>query len=330
MLPVKRWSAFLADRGLDLAESRVTRLDGGEVNLNWKISPVDGPSWVLRQYQVTREAGEVECELAAVDRLSGSGFPTPAPRRSSGGRLWDSVDGKPAALFEFAPGSHPPQRPGGYGSLDLQLGENAARLAGRMHVALAGHQLPGQRSASRDPWKQIVTFLSGPLVDHSLFAKLLEPLRALQARLDSIYAGPTTRVPVGFIHNDITPSNLLLDSAGALVALLDFDDSAQTCLVYELGAIVGAFGRDHDRRVDPRRAISLVSAYDSVRPLTPEEAVLLPDFLAAHAAAQGIAVLSNWLSAGRKVADPLESFSIQEFLDIMNDRHDMRSALTYR
>jgi homoserine kinase type II len=330
MLPVQRWSAFLADRGIDLTESTLSGLDGGEVNLNWKICAEDGRAWVLRQYQVTRDAGEVECELAAVDYLSASGFPTPAPRRSSGGRLWDAVDGKPAALFEFALGSHPPQRAGGYGSLDLQLGEHAARLAGRMHVVLDAHQLPGQRSASRDPWQQVVGFLAGPMVEHPLFAELLEPLRELEARLGPTYARPTLTVPVGFIHNDITPSNLLVDTAGDVAALLDFDDGAQTYLVYELGAIIGAFGKDHDRRIDPERALSLVAAYDAVRPLTPEEARLLPDFLAAHAAAQGISVLSGWLSAGRSAVDPLESFSIQEFLDIVDNRHDVRSALTLR
>ena len=171
-------------------------------------------------------------------------------------------------------------------------------------------------------------FLSGPEADHRLFATLLAPLQALKARLDTVYADPPAAVPFGFIHNDITPSNLLLDTAGDVTALLDFDDSGQTLLVYELGAIIGAFGKDHDRRVDPQRANALVAAYNSVRPLTPEETTLLPDLLAAHAAAQGLSVLSNWLTAGRNVSDPRESFSIQEFLDISDDRQHVRGALS--
>jgi Ser/Thr protein kinase RdoA (MazF antagonist)/membrane protease YdiL (CAAX protease family) len=330
MLPVQRWSAFLAERGIDLTTSTVTRLTGGEVNLNWKISAGGGQARVLRQYQVTHDSGEVDCELSAVAQLATSGFPTPPPLPGRDGRLWDWVDGEPAALFDFASGHHPPQRPGGYGSLDLHLGEQAARLAAQMHLTLTAHQLSGRREARRDPWHQLNGFLSGPKADHPLFATLLVPLQALKARLDPVYTEPTSAVSTGFIHNDITPSNLLLDSAGDVTALLDFDDSAQTHLVYELGAIIGAFGKDHDRRVDPQRANALVAAYNSVRALTPEEGTLLPDLLAAHAAAEGLSVLTNWLAAGRNVTDPLESFSIQEFLDIIDDRHDVRSALSSR
>jgi len=150
----------------------------------------------------------------------------------------------------------------------------------------------------------------------------------LHDRLASIYAHSTASVPVGFIHNDITPSNLLIDTAGEVTALLDFDDSTQTHLAYELGAIIGAFGRDRDQRADPHRAYALVAAYDSVRPL--EEVVLLPDSLAVRAAAEGISVLASWLSSSRRIVDPLESFSIQEFLDIANDRQGLRGALTFR
>ena len=124
------------------------------------------------------------------------------------------------------------------------------------------HELPAQRSASRDPWRQVTEFLTGALADHGLFAELLKPLMTLHDRLASIYAHSTASVPVGFIHNDSTPSNLLIDTAGEVTALLDFDDSAQTYLAYELGAIIGAFGRDRDQRVDPHRAYALVAAYD--------------------------------------------------------------------
>ena len=158
MLPVPRWSAFLAERGIDLSTSSVTRLGGGEVNLNWKISGGGSQAWVLRQYQVTHDSGEVECELAAVAQLAASGFPTPPPLPGRDGRLWDWVEEKPAALFEFASGHHPPQRPGGYGSLDLHLGEQAARLAAQMHRDLTAYLLPGRREAHRDPWHQLTEF----------------------------------------------------------------------------------------------------------------------------------------------------------------------------
>jgi homoserine kinase type II len=328
--PGQLWAAFLRDRGVDVAAARVGRLRRGEVNDNWRIEAGSGV-WVLRHYRVTVDAAELDCELAAVDLLARSGFPTPAPVPAVGvgdqPRLWDMVDGRPAALFLFVTGEHPPERAGGYGSMDLELGQNAARLAARMHQILDGQRLPGGRHSARDPWRQIGAFLSGPLVGSDLFAPLISPLRALHNRLAESYSGPATGLPTGLIHNDITPANLFLDTDGEIVALLDFDDSAQTFLAYDLGSIVSTFGKDQHRRVDIDRIVALVGAYASVRDLTRSERTLLPDLLAAHAAAQGIHVLGNWLSAGREVGNPMDSFSAQEFVDLTETRGTLQQSV---
>lgn len=210
--------------------------------------------------------------------------------------------------------------------MDLALGQRAARLAAGMHQVLDRQRLPGRRGSARDPWRQIGAFLTGPLVGNDLFAPLISQLRDLHTGLAEIYSGPAAVLPAGLIHNDITPANLLLDSDGEIVALLDFDDSAQTFLAYELGSIVSTFGKDQHRRIDLDRIVALVDAYASVRDLTRGERTLLPDLLAAHAAAQGIHVLSNWLSAGREVGDPMDSYSAQEFVDLAETRSTLQRS----
>lgn len=330
VFPSELWAAFLRDRGVDVAVAGVSRLHRGEVNDNWRIDAGCGV-WVLRHYRMTVDAAELDCELAAVDRLARSGFPTPAPVPAVGvgdeHRLWELVDGRPAALFCFVAGAHPPERDGGYGSMDLELGQHAARLAARMHQILNGQPLPGRRNSTRDPWRQIGAFLTDPLAGDDLFAPLISPLRAVHTRLAEIYSGPAAVLPAGLIHNDITPANLLLDTDGEIVALLDFDDSAQTFLAYDLGSIVSTFGKDQHRRIDLDRIVALVEAYASVRDLTPGERMLLPDLLAAHAAAQGIHVLGNWLSAGRDVGDPMDSYSAQEFVDLTETRSTLQRSV---
>lgn len=318
MMPDKQWIPFLHDRGIDPMVSTMARLLGGEVNDNWRIDSAER-TWVLRHYQQTSDPAEVECELAAVDHLGHSGFPTPAPVPASavGGerRLWEPVAGRPAALFPFVHGQHPPERPGGYGSMDLELGERSARLAGRLHLTLAGSRLAGRRSQDRDPWRQISRFLASGLANHPEFAELREPLQEIRSRLEPIYRAPRD-LPAGLIHNDIGPPNLLLDAGQEIVSLLDFDDSVQTFLAYELAAIISTFGKDQDRRIEIDKVANLVAAYDAVRPITRQERALLPDLLIAHAGAEGVKVLSHWLANGRDNARVTNCYSARQFLEL--------------
>ncbi|SDS79387.1 phosphotransferase [Microlunatus soli] len=325
---------FCRRRDVDLAAGTVTRLYGGEVNDNWKIERPGASAVVLRRYRQTVEPEELDCELAAADVLARSGFPTPAPIAVSGESLagrWEMVEGRPTALFDFVDGRHPVQRPGGYGSLDLELGRAAAGLAGRMQLLLAqdqqaGHQLPGARSPVRDPRHRVQAFLDGDLAEQPVFGSLIAPLRDLNDRMASL-SDDQEELPVGLIHNDISPPNLLLGDDDSIVALLDFDDSAQTCLCYELGPIISNFGKDQKRRIDADRVEMLITAYHAVRSLTPYECRLLPDLLAIHAAAEAVEVITNWLAAGRTDLDPMESYSAQQFLDLLAMRTELQSRI---
>lgn len=324
MFQPTQWRPVLSSRGIDVTTSVVSYLTGGEVNDNWRVDDADGRSWVLRHYRRTSDVAEIECELAAVDLLARSGFPTPAPVPAAGGngRLWALVEGRPAAVFAFVEGRHPPERDGGYGSTDLDLGTRTARLVARMHLALGRTALPGLRAPSRDPWRRVTAFLGSDLAREPLFSSLVDPLRDVQERLTPLYRVPAV-LPSGMIHNDVGPPNLLLDDDGAIVALLDFDDCAQTFLAYDLGAITGTFGKDDQRRPDLARLADLTAAYASIRPLTRNERGVLPDLLAVGAAAVGIGVLTTWLRNGSAVVAD-DSYSAQEFLDLVRMRPTLR------
>ena len=320
--------SFLTARGVDPTNAVVGRLDGGEINDNWLIES-DGSRWVLRHYRRTRDPLEIDCERSAVDQLDRAGFPTPGPipgvDHNGAGRLWELLDGSPAALFRFVHGDQPLQRAGGYGSFDRTLAEQCARLAATMHRTLAGKRLAGRRAPERDPWRQICSFLDSEAAGHRVFAELITPLAEVSARLASVYERPGD-LPSGLIHNDIRPPNLLL-ADGEIVALLDFDDSVQTFLGYELGALVSNFGKDHDRRVQLDRVLALINSYDAVRPFTAAERTVLPELLTAHAGADAIRVLSHWLQGGREDVDTLDSYSARELLDLAQLTPELHRAL---
>ncbi|HEY9290943.1 MAG TPA: phosphotransferase [Microlunatus sp.] len=319
MILDRQWQRFLRARGVDPTGATLRRLDGGEINDNWLVRTGNG-AWVLRHYLRTSDAAELDCELSAVDQLGRAGFPTPAPipgaETDHRRRLWEPIDGTPAALFPFIRGDHPQERSGGYGSLDRRLAERAARLAARMHTTLAGKALTGRRAPSRDPWRQIAAFLDSDLAGHRLFAELITPMAQVRERLAQVYSRPDD-LPSGLIHNDIRPPNLLLED-GEIVALLDFDDSAQTFLAYELGALVSNFGKDQDRRVELDRVLELITAYDAERPLTAAERAVLPELLTAHAGSDAIRVIAHWIADGHDAVDTLDSYSARELLDLAN------------
>jgi homoserine kinase type II len=318
---INRWIDFFQDRRLDARTLTVQKLASGEINENWRIdAPNRRQAWVLRHYARTTEAQELDCELAAVDALARAGFPTPAPIPATRTwdpttRLWEMVDDRPAALFSFSAGAHPPVRPGGYGSTDIVLGERVAQLAARLHATLSRIALPGRRRPERDPWRRISAFLASDLPQHPAFAELTGLLRDVHERLGPIYSTPSG-LPRGLIHNDLQPLNLLIDDGGEIIALLDFDDCAQTFLAYDVASVVSSFGKDDNRWPDGNRISRLIAAYETVRPFTDLERRVLPDLLIAHAGSEAITVIGKWIALGRANIDPMDSYSARELVGL--------------
>lgn len=233
---------------------------------------------------------------------------------TSDGALYGLVEGSPVALFEFAEGQEPAERAGGYGSLDLELGQRVARVAAQMHRALWGLDLP-QRNISADPWRQVGAFLASDDVSLPIFRRFPQALQACYEAIAPTYLDGSG-VPVGLVHGDLHPLNLRVDAAGDIVAVLDFDDSAHTLLIYELCNVIANFARDDERRLIPAVAESLVAAYDSVRPLTVRERELLPAALQVAAGAEAVRVIQTWLRYGHPVSDAEDSYSARLFFDL--------------
>ena len=67
---------------------------------------------------------------------------------------------------------------------------------------------------------------------------------------------------------------------GRAVALIDFDDACPGFLVSDLAVMLAGWATDRQTHaLLPDRAAHLLNAYNALRPLTPAERDLLPDFL---------------------------------------------------
>ncbi|MFI5690945.1 phosphotransferase enzyme family protein [Kribbella sp. NPDC051586] len=305
-------TSFLRERGVEPVN--VVPLLGGEKNRSWLVDGAGGSRFVAKSYSTSTRA-EVEYELHAAKFVADRGFPTPAPIAAEDGSLRGLIDDRPAALFTYAAGEHPTDLTDDYFSADRQLGRRAAGLAAQLHELCADRSFPGGRTARLDPLRRIQTFLRSPYADLPVLRETSHRLIALQEKMAAVYADPAG-LRQGLLHNDISAVNLLLDQAGDITALIDFDDCMTSFQLYDLGRIAETWGRTADRHADLSRINELIEAYNATRPLTDREAELALDLIATYAAATGVDVLTNMLRAGSHVEDPRASYSMLFYLDL--------------
>lgn len=291
----------------------VSRLTAGQKNITSLVESTAGDRYVVRKYSAALTA-EVDYELAAVEYLSARGFPTPAPVRAGDGCLVGQLGTRPAAVFQFAPGTHPADL-GTPFRQDLELGLRAAALAGQLHHLTWDMSFPGHRTSQLDPLRRIDDFLNGPLATLPVLAEATKALARLSGRLTELYSA--SALPRGLVHNDISAHNLLLDSAKSVTALIDFGDCMSTFLLYDLGRIVEVWGSTPDGRVDHGRISELIDAYSRERTLTTEEKQNANTLIAAYAAATGVNYLAGKVRQGQTLTSPADSNAMSVALQML-------------
>lgn len=291
---------ILAGRGLRPVRAEVISV--GHKNQTWRVHTAAGSYFVRRYSFATCE--EAEFELSAIEYLAERGFPTPRCLRDHRGRLVDEIDGAPGAVFEHAIGHQ-------LADLDragdeMGLGRQAARLAGRLHNLTRGVTFAGNRSSRRDPVQTIRFFLTHPM----LRLPVLHPLTDVLEELAATVATLQGRLPGGLVHNDISAHNLMVDPAGRVTALIDFDDCIVSTLLFDLGRICEVWAADNHGQVNHHALHILIDDYSSVRALSADEQKHALLFVAAYAAGTGLGVLYNRWRAQQTITGPTDSRSM--------------------
>jgi len=237
----------------------VVGLTAGSVNSNFAID-LDGRRLFLRVYEERDRRGAVS-ETAMVERLAGSGVPTPAPLRRIDGGLVSDMRGKPAALFPWRPGAMRCQASVTVDDVS-QLGEALARV----HVAGATEV----RDESRFRFEDLDARLDR--IAASGDARFAPMIPTLRDALATAHAARDAGLPRGLIHGDLFRDNVLWEGP-RLAALLDFESASDGTFAYDLmvTALAWCVGDD----LDVRLARALREGYEHVRPLTlPEREAL--------------------------------------------------------
>jgi Ser/Thr protein kinase RdoA (MazF antagonist) len=256
-------------------------LPGGYSNETVRIDARAG-RFVVRRYgrlHVTRAAIAFEHAITAHAAARMREIAAPL-RAADGGTIAAAPDGGMAAVFPYAEGIT--------GRTDLGTGCAAARVLARFHRAMHDvHVASGMRSTrflGILPWlrERFNRFASDPLVGRALdWSALVTATAGATVRV----APRAAELPHVVVHGDPNPGNVVTGEPGEVRALIDFDFAHETERVYDLGALLDEFAREHDDGpLQLGRVAPLVEAYAGEAPLAPAERDLIPEAMLRRAA----------------------------------------------
>jgi len=234
----------------------------GTVNSNFRLR-ASGRVWFLRLNEGKREA-DVAGEVALVDRLRAHGLPTPEIVRARDGRAIVPAAGRPATLFPWLDGreAHPDAK-------DPATVALVGTALGRLHRAgwgMTAAELPRNYYSLDELERRLESFADD--------LRVADIVPALRYELDR--ARRRRQSVSGLIHQDLFPDNVLVDGAGGLVAVLDFEQATHGLLVYDVAVALNAWCWTGSRIHKPA-ADAVLAAYEAVRPLDFSERSRLVD-----------------------------------------------------
>jgi homoserine kinase type II len=245
----------------------------GIENTNYFVTTSKG-RYVLTLYE-RLPAAELPFYLNLMAHLARAGVEVPVPEPDRTGALFSLLNGKPASLVTRIDGA----------PVDVPTPQHCsvvgAALA-RLHIASATYR--ARLSNRRGPawWRQAARAVK-PHLDADQVA-LLETELKFQTGFGR------GKLPKGAIHGDLFCDNVLFHD-GRVAGIIDFGFAATDFFAYDLAITVNDWcvAGDASTAVDAQRATALVTAYDELRPLTPDERTAWPALLRA-------AGLRFWLS----------------------------------
>jgi homoserine kinase type II len=241
----------------------------GVENSNYALKTEAG-DFILTLYEKRVDPAELPYFLGLMDHLAQHGLACPTPVAGRDGQALRELAGRPAAIVTFLPGVWPRRvRPEHCAPL-------GRALAG-MHVAGEGFAIQRPNALGPSGW--------APLLD-GCRARGDEVQPGLVAELDAALAGILAAwpaegaLPRGHIHADLFPDNVFFlpgdDGRPRVSGLIDFYFACTDLLAYDVAVCLNAWCFEADYAFNVTKARALLSAYDSVRPLSAAERAALP------------------------------------------------------
>jgi 4-aminobutyrate aminotransferase-like enzyme/Ser/Thr protein kinase RdoA (MazF antagonist) len=253
----------------------------GERDRNFRID-ASGGRYLLKVHNPADAEEVLDFQYSALRHIRAVAPDVPVPdvvptRQGQRSVVLTGLDGRPslAWVMTWLEGRHPASEEMGpthlreWGRMSARLGQ---ALRGFVHPAAAYpiawdiRRLPQLR-----PWLSAVDESRRPA------------LRAVLDRFEQRVAPELATVRAQVVHNDMAPTNVLVDDALAVTGITDFGDMTHTALVCDLGVAAADLLCGRDDALDV--AHEVLSGYAAATPLEPREVGLLADLMAARYAA---------------------------------------------
>ena len=254
-------SAFLArfDHGELVSAKGIAE---GVENSNYLVDTTQG-RFILTLYEKRVDLGDLPFFFAMIDHLGSHGLPVPRALPDRDGTVIHQLEGRPACLIEFLTGvslSHP----------TIAQAFATGTAMGRMHEALADFTPTRPNSMGVDTWRPLfercgrdLDGIAPGLYDDVGFA------------LDAVLGAWPTDLPVGAIHADLFPDNVLM-RGDVVTGLIDFYFACTDIRAYDLAVMHTAWSFDATGTT-PDWAVgrSLIEGYTRSIDLRPDERAAL-------------------------------------------------------
>jgi 4-aminobutyrate aminotransferase-like enzyme/Ser/Thr protein kinase RdoA (MazF antagonist) len=260
----------------------------GERDRNFRLDTAQGRYLLKVHNPADGEAVlDLQCSALRHIRAVAPDLPVPAVVSTQDGRSWLELTGRDgrhslAWVMTWLDGRHPeaeelaPPQLRDWGCTAARLGQ---ALRGFVHPA-ASYAIAWdiRRLPQLRPWLSAVDADRRRAVEAVLdrFERRVAPeLRTLRAQV---------------VHNDLAPTNVLVDDSLGVTGITDFGDMTHTALVCDLAVATADVlsGREGGLELAPE----VLAGYDSITPLEPGELGLVADLMAARYAAA--VLITGW------------------------------------
>ena len=243
--------------GLGLIQ-QITGLPLGFSNVNFRIDTHQGT--FLARLCCTQPDARIRDEARFLESIRNSGFPASYPIARTDGTPITFHDDQRLMMYEFIEGEEPAVTP------------DSARQVGEAIGLLSTLEVPaGYSSSSLSDIEEAKQFLLTKAKQLEQYPDFYSQLQQETAEIESFFQ---IELPRGFVHADAFPDNTIFRD-GKLVALIDFEDSCEDALLFDVGMTILGFGYQEQHPV-PEQIRALLEGYQSMRPLSDLELDMLP------------------------------------------------------
>ncbi|MEC8545736.1 MAG: homoserine kinase, partial [Pseudomonadota bacterium] len=281
-------SDTLAEFAAQYPLSRIDEFKGitaGVQNSNFLLTTADA-KYILTIYESSANgvaAADLPCFGGFMLHLSAQGLSCPVPLARKDGGLISTIKNKPAALVSFLEGrSVKTPRPEHCRALGAAMAQ--------MHLAGDGFELTRPNNHGLGNWQALFEHC------HSRADEVSPDLtRAMERELTRLKENWPDNLPTGIIHADLFPDNVFF-MQGDMSGLIDFYFACNDFYAYDLAIALNAWCFEADATFNVTKARALLSGYQNLRSLAPEEIDAVP-ILGAGAAMRFLTTrLFDWLN----------------------------------